>query len=77
MPPKPDLPRPSAREAIAEALRLEEEDEAIAELRSFVAAVETRADRLLLRYCGRPVRPYAHLPHQRPQLRALIHHFAS
>ena len=70
------IPRPlSRRQAFAEALRLEEEDDDVAELRAFVAAVETRSDRLLMRYCGRPVRPFAHLPHDhRPHLALPTHH---
>jgi hypothetical protein len=70
------LPR---REAIAEALRLDEPpddgDAAIAELRALVAAIETRSDRLLTRYCGRPVRPFAHLaPDRRPLAALPLHH---
>ena len=67
--------RPSRREAIAEALRLGEEDEAITELRALIAAVETRSDRLLTRYCGRPVRPFAHLARDaRLHLAPPMHH---
>jgi hypothetical protein len=68
--------RRSRREAIAEALRLDEtEDAAITELRALVAAVETRSDRLLTRYCGRPVRPFAHLARDaRLHLAPPMHH---
>jgi hypothetical protein len=64
-----------AREAIAEALRLEEADDTLVELRALVAAIETRSDRLLARYCGRPVRPFAHLaPDRRPRPPLAFHH---
>jgi hypothetical protein len=67
------------REAIAEALRLGEgpgeRDDTIAELRALVAAVETRSDRLLARYCGRPVRPFAHpAPDRRSHPPHALHH---
>jgi hypothetical protein len=86
MPANPLPRRLPPREAIAEALRLEEPpgeplgetDEAagsLAELRALVAAIETRSDRLLARYCGRPVRPFAHLAaDHRRRLPAPTHH---